>query len=218
MSFLNQLKTQAQVLRQQQGAQQNSLDARVTQTEAACSTVAAYLADLAQQLNVIAPPGPAFTLDGKTPWPTMQLRDFRYDLRKKRLRTLDVVDYIGLGWRAVPQDGPPVKGVVSVNFPPDLERVESRLTLGRLRHDRLEQRHPDTHKLLAIRFEYQTELQGSVRVTPDHDLAVLDFRISNASGFDVQTVQWPAAQISPPLLDELARLLVAQPSHFLRGR
>jgi hypothetical protein len=111
-----------------------------------------------------------------------------------------------------------VKGAVSVNFPPDLERVESRLTLGRLRHDRLEQRHPDTHKLLAIRFEYLTELQGSVRVTPDHDQAVLDFRVSNASGFEVQTIQWPAAQITPALLDELARLLVAQPSHFLSRR
>lgn len=215
MSFLNQLKNQAHVLRNQHSAQQHSVEARVAQTEAACQTVAAYLADLAQQLNVITPPAPPFSLDGKTPWPAMQLVDFRCDVRRKRLRGQDVVDYIGMGWRVVPQDGPPVKSAVSVNFPPELERVETRLTLGRLKHDRLEQRHPDTRKLLSIRFEYLTELMGSVRITPDHDQATLAFRISNANGFEVLSAERPVADMNPALLDELARLLLAQPNRFL---
>ena len=216
VSFLNQLKSQAQALRSQQNARLHSLEARVAQTEAACLTVSSYLSDLAQQLNVIAPPAPPFTLDGKTPWPALQLVDFRYDLRKKRLRGDPVVDYIGMGWRITPRGGPPVKGAVSVNFPPDLERVEARLALGHLQHERKEQRHPDTNKLLAIRFEYLTELLGSVRITPDHDQATLAFRISNATGFEVLTTEWASADIIPGVLDELARLLVVQPSRFIR--
>ncbi|BDT65998.1 hypothetical protein os1_01490 [Comamonadaceae bacterium OS-1] len=216
MSFLNQLKTQAHALRSQQNAAQMTAEARVAQTEAACQTVAAYLADLAQQLNVITPPAPAFTLDGKTPWPAMKMADFRCDVRQKRLRGVDVVDYIGMGWRVQPQDGPPVEAAVSVNFPPELERVEARLALGHLKHDRREQRHPDTNKLLAIRFEYTTELLGSVRITPDHDHSRMAFRISNATGFEVHTTEMAAADINPAVLDELARLLVAQPSRFLR--
>ncbi|WP_367848813.1 hypothetical protein [Rhodoferax sp. WC2427] len=216
MSFLNQLKTQAHALRSQKNAAQMSAEARVAQTEAACQTVAAYLADLAQQLNVINPPAPAFTLDGKTPWPAMKMADFRCDVRQKRLRGVDVTDYIGMGWRVQPQDGPPVKAAVSVNFPPELERVEARLALGHLKHDRREQRHPDTNKLLAIRFEYTTELLGSVRITPDHDQSRVAFRISNATGFEVHTTELAAADIGPAVLDELARLLVAQPSRFLR--
>ena len=216
MSFLNQLKTQAHALRSQQSDQQLSAEARVAQTEAACQTVAHYLADLALQLNVITPPAAAFTLDGKTPWPAMKLVDFRHDVRKKCLRGMDVVDYIGMGWRVLPQVGPPLKAAVSVNFPPELERVEARLALGHLKHERLEQRHPGTNKLLAIRFEYTTELLGSVRITPDHDQSRLAFRISNATGFEVHTTQWAAAEINPGMLDELARLLVAQPSRFLR--
>lgn len=215
MSFLNQLKTQAHALRSQQNAAQMSAEARVAQTEAACQTVATYLADLAQQLNVINPPAPAFTLDGKTPWPTMKMADFRCDVRQKRLRGIDVVDYIGMGWRVQPQAGPPVKAAVSVNFPPELDRVESRLALGHLKHERLEQRHPDTNKLLAIRFEYTTELLGSVRITPDHDQATLAFRISNANGFEVLSAERPVADMNPALLDELARLLLAQPNRFL---
>jgi hypothetical protein len=216
VSFLNQLKTQAQALRSQHNAQQLSVEARVVQTEAACHTVATYLADLAQQLNVITPPAPAFTLDGKTPWPAMKMADFRCDVRQKRLRGVDVVDYIGMGWRVLPQAGAPAKAMVSVNFPPELERVESRLALGHLKHERLEQRHPDTNKLLAIRFEYTTELLGSVRITPDHDQSSFTFRISNATGFEVHTTQLAAADITPAVLDDLARLLVAQPSRFLR--
>lgn len=216
MSFLNQLKTQAHFLRNQQDASQISMEARVAQTETACRTVSVYLADLAQQLNVITPPAPAFTLDGKTPWPAMKMADFRCDVRQKRLRGLEVVDYIGMGWRVLPQAGPPVKAAVSVNFPPELERVEARLALGHLKHERLEQRHPATNKLLAIRFEYSTELLGSLRITPDHDQSCFAFRISNATGFEVHTTQLPAAEINPGVLDELARLLLAQPSRFLR--
>lgn len=219
MSFLNQLKTQAHALRSQQNAAQMSAEARVAQTEAACQTVAAYLADLAQQLNVITPPAAAFTLDGKTPWPAMKMADFRCDVRQKRVHHMggmDVTDYIGMGWRVLPQDGPPVKASVSVNFPPELERVEARLALGHLKHDRREQRHPDTNKLLSIRFEYTTELLGSVRITPDHEQSRFAFRISNATGFEVHTTELAAADITPAVLDELARLLVAQPSRFLR--
>ena len=216
MSFLNQLKSQAQALRSQHSAQQLSAEARVALTEAACQTMATYLADLAQQLNVIMPPAPAFTLDGKTPWPAMKMADFRCDVRQKRLRGVEVVDYIGMGWRVLPQAGLPVQAAISVNFPPELERVEARLALGHLKHQRLEQRHPDTNKLLAIRFEYTTELLGSVRVTPDHDQSCIHFRISNATGFELHTTQLAAADISLAVLDELARLLVAQPSRFLR--
>lgn len=219
MSFLNQLKSQAHALRSQQTAAQMSVEARAAQTEAACRTVSVYLADLAQQLSVIAPPAATFSLDGKTPWPAMKMLDFRCDLRHKRLAHLgmaEVTDYIGMGWRIVPQAGLPVKAAVSVNFPPELERVETRLALGHLKHERQEQRHPDTHKLLAIRFEYTTELLGSVRVTPNHDQATLGFRISNATGFEVHTTELAAADANPAVLDELARLLVAQPSRFLR--
>lgn len=216
MSFLNQLKNQAHALRHQQTAELQNLETRVAQTEVACQVVSAYLVDLAQQLNVITPAAPALSLDGRTPWPAMKLLDFRCDQRKKRAHGIEVVDYIGMGWRITPQDGPPVKGVVSVNFPPDLERVESRLALGHLQHERQEQRHPDTNKLLSIRFEYLTALMGSVRITPHHEQASLAFRISNATGFEVLATQWAASAITSGLLDELARLVVGQPNHFIR--
>ncbi len=109
----------------------------------------------------------------------------------------------------------PVSGTVSVNFPPDLERVQSRLAMGPVRHERKELRHPDKNTLLAIEFEYITETRGNVQITPDHDQASLAFRLLNASGFGILNTTWPAAAIRTEVLDDLARLIVSEPNRFM---
>lgn len=215
MSFLNQLKSQANALQSRQGRVQHDLEESAAQTEAACRLVLNYLEDLARHLNVIEPTAAGFSVDGRTPWPAMKLREFRVDARKKMLRDREVFDYIAMGWRVVPRIGEPVGGTVSVNFPPDLERVESRLAMGPVRHERKEVRHPDKNTLLAIEFEYITETRGNVQITPDHDQALLAFRLLNASGFGILNTTWPAAAIRTEVMDDLARLIVSEPSCFV---
>ncbi len=215
VSFLNQLKTQASALQTETSSKLDNIEANTVQTEMACKTTWLYLSDLAKQLEVIGPAGPRFTLDGKTPWPAMKLRGFRVDSRKKMLRDKEVYGTLGMGWTVVPQMGSPVGGSVSVNFPPDLERVESRLASGQVKHDRKEIRHPEKNTLQAIRFEYTTETRGSVMVTPDHDKGTLAFRLANLSGFGIVSTSWPAARVKADLLDELAKLVVGQPSRFV---
>ncbi|MES2945843.1 MAG: hypothetical protein V4772_23495 [Pseudomonadota bacterium] len=214
MSFLNQLKSQASELQNQQRGQLQNFEASTAATESACHKAWAYLSDLARQLNVIEPPGPRFSVDGKVPWPSMKLANFRADFRKKRLRDKEVFDYLAIGWDIVPKIGAPVGGSVSANFPPDLKRIESRLSAGNVRHERIEVRHPEKNSLLALRFDYMTEARGSVKVTADHENAKLVFRVAGASGFEVLDSSWPAAQVQTSMLDELAKLIVAQPSTF----
>ena len=215
MSFLDELKLQASALQSQQAAQQQNFEANASETERAFRLVWKYLQDLSRQLSVIAPEGPRFSLDGKTPWPPMKLEDFRVDTRKKKLRDKDVYDYVAMGWDIVPQTGAPMAGAVSVNFPPDLERVQKRLAFGHVEHERKDLRHPEKNTLQAICFEYTTRARGNITVTSDHDNAQLVFRLANADGFGVVTTTWPAARIHPDLMDELAKLIVAQPSRFL---
>jgi len=52
-------------------------------------------------------------------------------------------------------------------------------------------------------------------MTPDHDNGMLLFRLANADGFGVVTTTWAATKIQHSLLDELAKLIVAQPNRFL---
>jgi hypothetical protein len=214
MSFLDQLKSQANALQSQRTQQEMRLEESAAQTEAACRIVHAYFQDMARQLNVIEPPGPAFTLDGKTPWPAMKLRDFRVDARRKALRDREVFDYVAMGWQVVPQAGKAVLGSVSANFPPDLERIESRLSQGSVRHDRKEVRHPEKSTLQAVIFEYHAETRGGVTVTADHARAMLHFRLVNTAGFEIVNAPWPAGKISTAVMDELAKRICAQPNQF----
>ena len=215
MSFLNQLKSQANALQTQQTQQHQDLQANTDATERACQTVWLYLVELSKQLNVIQPAGPKLSLDGRTPWPEMKLNDFKADNRKKKLRDKDVYDYIAMNWLIVPRVGAVGAAAVSVNFPPDLERVEKRLAFGGVKFERKEVRHPEKNTLQAIRFEYQTLARGYIGATADHDQAQLAFRLTNTAGFDVLNVSWPAARIQTELLDELAKLIVGEPSRFL---
>lgn len=214
MSFLNQLKSQASALQSQQGQQQHDLGQKFAETESACNITLQYLEDVGRQLNVIGPAAPSLSLDGKTPWPAMKLVSFRVDARKKTMRNREVFDYVAMGWQIVPQVGQPVGGSVSVNFPPDLERVESRLAMGLIKHERQELRHAEKHTLQAIRFDYVTETRGNVTVTPDHDKGTVAFRLLNLNGFGVVNTSWPANQIKTGILDELAKMIVSQPSRF----
>jgi len=215
VSFLNQLKQQAKELQDQQAVQLQNFEANTEETERVCHVVCKYLQDLARQLSVLTPDAPAFSLDGKTPWPPMRLSDFRTDFRKKKLRDKDVYDYIAMGWDIVPRVGAPIAGAVSVNFPPDLDRVQKRLAFGHVEHERKDLRHPEKHTLQAIRFEYFTKARGNITVTTDHDNAQLVFRLANADGFGIVTTTWTVDKIKHDLLDELAKLIVAKPSKFL---
>ena len=214
MSFLNQLKAQARALQSEHSAQQTHHAASTALTEAASKTAWLYLDDLVKQLNVIGPNGPALNLDGKTHWPAMKLVDFRVDARKKKLRDQEVYDYIAVGWRMVPHDGAPTEGSVSANFPPDLARIEARLSMGNVQHERVNVRHPEKNTLQAIRFDYTTQARGGVTITADHDDARLVFRLTNLQGFGIVNTTYPADQIQGALLDELAKLIVGQPSRF----
>ena len=214
MSFLDQLKSQARALQDQQGLQQQDQAQRVADTERACETTWRYLSELARQLNVIAPDGPALYLDKRQPWPPMRLLDFRSDLRRKRLSDREVCDYITLTWLIQPQSGAPQAASVSVNFPPDLERVSRQLAAGQVPHERVEVRHPGNNSLLAVRFDHSTRASGSIHVSADHERAELSFRLANLSGFELRTQRYAARQIDSQLLDELAKLVVGQAGRF----
>lgn len=214
MSFLQQLKSQASALLTEQSAQQIQDEANLELTEAAAKTAWLYLSELAEQLNVIQPPGPKLSLDGKTPWPPMKLSGFHVDARKKTLLNKEVFNYIAMGWTIVPSDNQVHRESVKANFPPELHRIEARLFAGTVKHERIEVRHPEKRTLQEIRFDYIAQARASVTINAHHDDAKLAFRLANVHGFEVVKVSYPADQIQAPLLDELAKLLVGQPSRF----
>lgn len=215
MSFLSELKSKASALQSQQAGVQQDLAAHTQACETACRVALRYLRELCTQLNIIEPPAPgSYSLDGKTPFPALVMRNFRCDDRRKMLRNEGVCDHIGMGWDLTPGTGQVATHSVTVNFPPDLERVTQRLSLGQIQHERKEVRHPETNKLQAYVFEYQTESRAFVTITPDHDSGQIAFRLVNVGGFALLSANYPAARVTSALMDELAKKLLGQPSRF----
>ena len=215
MSFLSELKSRANALQGLQLDARHDLLANTQACELACRMALVYLQDLCAQLNVIRPAATgAYSLDGKVPFPALVQRNFRCDARRKMLRNAEAFDYIGVGWDLRPDTGLVATHTVTVNFPPDLERVTSRLSVGQIQHERKDQRHPDSNKLLAYVFDYQTEARAFITLTPDHDAGCIAFRVTNVGGFGVLGTTYPAAQVTAKVMDELAKKLVGQPSRF----
>ncbi|MDB5931048.1 MAG: hypothetical protein JWR60_2755 [Polaromonas sp.] len=215
MSFLSELKSRASALQGLQSGALHDFAVNGKACEVACRMAVVYLQDLCAQLNVIRPPAAgAYSLDGKAPFPDLVQLNFRCDARRKMLRNAEVCDYIAMGWDLRPATGAVATHSVSVNFPPDLERVTQRLSFGHVPHERKEQRHPESNKLLAYVFDYQTEARAFITLTPDHDTGAMAFRISNVDGFGILNTRYPAAQVTSALMDELAKKLVGQASRF----
>lgn len=215
VSFLNQLKSQADAIQAKSREHQTEKDLCTELTEGAALTTWLYLAELVKQLNVIQPDGPELTLDGKTPWPRMKMVNFHIDSRKKILRDKEVFDYIAMSWQIVPHEGEKISGSVSANFPPEMKRIEDRLFFGFVKHEKVDVRDPEKNTLKEFRFEYQTQARAGVTVTANHDESRLDFRLSNLQGFQISTPSYPASEVQTPLLDELAKLILGQPSWFI---
>lgn len=216
MSFLSELKNQATQLRDQQTGVAQDLAGVTKSTEMACITALPYLQDLCARLNVIKPTAAGrYSLDGKASFPQMQMQNFRCDSRKKMQRNQEMFDYIAIGWDLLPTTGQVALHSVTVNFPPDLERVTKRLSFGQIQHERKDVRHPETNKLQAYVFEYQTQSRGFVTLTPDQDTGQIAFRLVNLEEFGIDNISYPAQQVTGALLDELAKRIVGQQSRFV---
>jgi hypothetical protein len=215
MSFLNQLKNQAQAVQAQQIAVQKDQTDKVEAVERATHMVWRYLDDLAAQLKVLQPDGPRLSADGKTPWPAMRCSDFRVDARRKAGQGRELFDYVAMGWRLTPKMGVVVQGTVAATFVPEMERIEARLHAGQVKFDRVENRVPPRNALQSVRYDYQTEARGAIRIQPHHAEGSLEFRLTCVTGLELVTKVMEAGKLQTAHLDELAKLLVGQNGQFL---
>lgn len=215
MSFLNQLKGQAQAVQAQQNAAQKDQADRIAAVERATHMVWRYLDDLASHLNVLQPDGPRLSADGKTPWPAMRGCDYRVDARRKAWQGHEIFDYAVMGWRLTPKMGVVVQGSVAGNFVPEVERIDARLHAGQVKFDRIEIRTPPRNALQAVRFDYMTEARGTVRVQPNHAEGTVEFRLSCVTGLEQVRKVYDASELHTAQMDELAKLLVGQGGQFL---
>lgn len=215
MSFLNDLKKQADQLRADHGVDKAAVQAKVDATEQACQAAFKYWDDLCRQLTVIAPVSRGrLVLDGKVAFEGLPLRNFRADIRKRPfpLTGQQVTDHVALYCDL----GTGQAVSLAKNFPLDMERLESRLAQAGIQCIPEPVRNPDNGKLIEVRYAFEANMRAGVLLQPDHEKAQVRFTVDNLEGLVRWVIAFDARDVTPGLLDELAKWLVGQPNDFAR--
>lgn len=213
MSFLDDLKRQAEALKAQKDGDAASLARNLALTEAACKTVFTYFTTLAPQLEVLRPPSHArYTLDRQNVLERLPLTDFRVDSRRKKLGNDDVFDFLVMHWQL--KTGRELQ--LTKDFLPDMEKLEAKLHQSGMKFENEALRHAENGKLQARRYTFVADFVGLVRVTAQHQSAKLHFQIQNVDGFETVTLELPALEVSGARLDELAKWLTGHPHAFFK--
>ena len=214
MGFLDDLKRQADALREQQDQDGTSLQRNTAAAEAACKTALRYLSTLSAQLETLRPTSPArFRLDRKHCFEGLKLTDFYVDARRRLQPDGEQFDHILMHWQLKTGQ----KLVLVKDFISEIEQLESRLRQSGADTHHETVRHPDTGKLIEMRYTVNADFRGSVRITPKHETGRLQFLLQNLDGFETISFELPATQLDDARLDELARWLAGHPHGFLKG-
>lgn len=216
MGYLDDLKKQAAAITERQRIDEAAFERNASVTDAACKATFHYWLDLARQLNVLHPPVPqrfAFdnrhVLDGVLD--RLRFDDFRVDARRKPMRNLEVYDHVVIGcW---------VRGgkrmSITKDFPPDMERLEARLTQAGVVVLADVQRDLETGKFRSARYDFEADVRVGVRLHPDHEQGRVQFAAQNFEGLATLFVEFAAADVGTPLLDELAKWWLGEPNGFV---
>ena len=213
MGYLDDLKRQAEAARARQTVDSAALERNALVVDSACQSAARYLVSLAQQLDVLQPVSKAvFRFDARNVFRDLKLSYFRADSRMKRHRGTEVFDHVVLTFAL--RTGQRI--VVAKDFPPEIAKVEARLTQCGIDFQSEALYDSEDGRFLEKRFDFVADFHGSVRLVPDHDSGWIQFQVANLEGFETVTVRFPAFEVGTARLDDLARWIVGQPNAFLR--
>lgn len=219
MSFLDDLKQQAQARQAQLRGDHAVIERNAALVEAACATAWRYLDDLGRQLDVLGPTSPArYALDPRAIVEGLRYSDFVADLRRKRvergpLAAPEWVDHLVLTARL--NSGQ--RFDIAKDFPPEMEKLEARLAQAGIRCLGEPLRDAVSGRFLESHYRFTADLVAGVRVLPLHEQGRLQFVVQNLDGLATVKATFAAHQITVERLDELAKWWVGQPHRFLDG-
>lgn len=214
MGLLDDLKRQAEALQARQNTDTAALERNTQLADAACKTAFTYLDTLVRQLIVLKPVSKTrYELDRKTRLEGLPMTQLKVDARRKMLRGQEVFDHVVVHGRLA--NGQRLNLVK--DFLPDIEKLEPRLRASGAPVNAQPVRHPESNKLVEMRYEVPVDFLISARFTPDHDRASIGIRVQNFDGFETVDLELPATEIGTTRLDELARWLLGEPHRFLDG-
>lgn len=214
MGLLDDLKRQADQIRTHDSRQRAIREENVRAVDQAMHRAFHYLLELFKHLEVIKPVNPhVYAIPG-----VGELRDLHYvesfvDSRKKKIGEHDVYDHIDffIKWASG------ANLVIERDMPAAIERVRDLLWSVNLKFWEQESRNAQG-SLLKCTFTVTSAMTVHFSLQADHEARRLVFLGKNALRLGADDFAVPADELNEAALEELAKMLLGQPSDFRRYR
>ncbi|RZT91284.1 hypothetical protein [Rivibacter subsaxonicus] len=219
MSFLEQLRQQAQAREAQLRGDLGHLERHVQLVEAACGSLWRYFGDLARQLDLLEPASPQrFRFDNRTLVEGFTCRRIAADIRRHKpaegpLAGRELVQQVVL--HGVLESGRALD--LAKDFPPEIEKLEARLAQAGIRCPGERVNAPETGRFVEMRYRFVADVLVGVRVEPLHESGQLRFVLRNLDGLATVSASFAAHEVTTARLDELAKWWLGEPQRFLEG-
>lgn len=214
MGLLDDLKKKADALQTQQLTQDQLRQADVDAVDKALRDTFRYLDDLLKQLTVIKPENAStFSLPALGDIKGLKFDEAFINYRQKREGARDVFDYVALyiKWAG---DKPMM---VVRDLPPAIERLRKQLDEYNLKFD-VKEDFNERRSITKATFNVQCRVRSDVEIRGLYGQGKLRIEAKNLLRFGADYFTVPAEDISEPVLEELARMLLGEPSGFRRYR
>jgi hypothetical protein len=210
MGLLDQLKQQADALRTQTSLKQSMREDNVRVVDEAMHRTFHYLLELFKQLPVIAPTNPVnYQIPGVGDMKNLRYIESHVDSRKKKLGDSEVYDYIPFWIRW----GSSESLNAERDMPAAISKLRDLLFAANVKFTEEEKRN-EQRSLQKVVFRIPVAVQVDFDCKADYDNRRLAFYGKNSIRLGMDDYAVPADDVSEALLDELAKMLLGQPSEL----
>jgi hypothetical protein len=212
MGLLDQLKQQADALRTQTSLKHSMREDNVRVVDEAMHKTFHYLLELFKQLSVIAPTNPVvYQIQGVGDMKNLRYIDSHVDSRKKKLGDAEVYDYIPFWVRW----GSSEQLTAERDMPPAITKLRDTLFAANVKFTEEEKRN-EQRSLQKIVFRIPVAIQVDFDCKADHENRRLAFYGKNSIRLGMDDYAVPADDVNEALLEELAKMLLGQPSELAK--
>ncbi len=205
MGLLDDLKKEAETLKNQEAARTQSLKANAVQVDHALRSVFKYLNDLFRQLNVVKPPcARVYDLLTVGKIEGLVQSDYRIEYRTSQRNNSEHYEELTVTFRRSKPEMIKVKREAETieKFRDLLWQNNMRFTSEAVRNDR----RVVTHEF----FNITSEVICGVDIVSDYDEGVIRFKFKNVEDFGPSIYTLEPSSITDKSLEDLAKLLIGQ--------
>lgn len=209
MGLLDDLKKQADAVKQQDVDRTESMRASAVAVDHALRRSFLYLNDLGKQVNVVQMPSPfAFDIPTVGKIDGLIIKDFFVDFRSKHFIDRDYYGEVQVGYRCASDKILTVK-----KGPEEMEKFRDFLWQSNIEHKSeqfRDQRKVITHEVFRVKCDFRVQ----AKIEGDHETGRMKIVTKNVGVFEMDIFNLLASEMNNQAVEEFAKFYIGRPNNW----